>query len=184
MPDFPAHAVAFITGAASGIGFAVARQLILDGVSNLALLDLSLASLCLAKETLSPLSENITIILLPHDVSSEAEIDHAMAETIQKFGRIDICFNAAGITGETAATAETETEGLDQVLGINLKGLWFCERAELRQLLKQEERDVCTGLPLKTRGSILNVGSVASRFGLPNVAPYVMAKHGTYIPFL
>lgn len=75
-------------------------------------------------------------------MSSEAEVDHAMAQTVQKFGRIDICFNAAGISGEEAGTADANTERADQVLEVNLKGVWFCERAELKQLLTQEERDV------------------------------------------
>ncbi|KAJ8070073.1 hypothetical protein OCU04_000469 [Sclerotinia nivalis] len=101
-----------------------------------------------------------------------------MSETIQKFGRIDICFNAAGIMGTLTGTTDADSVLLDKVLDVNLKGLWFCERAELRQFLKQEERDVCTGLPIKTRGSILNVGSIAGRFGLPNGGPYVMSKHG------
>ncbi|KAF7856101.1 hypothetical protein EAF04_010055 [Stromatinia cepivora] len=178
MPDFPPDAVAFITGAASGIGFAVARQLILDGVTNLALLDLSLIPLTSAAENLLSLSKKTTILILPSDVSVEAEVDRAMSQTIQKFGRIDICLNAAGIMGKPTGTADADSVSLDQVLDVNLKGLWLCERAELRQFLKQEERDVCTGLPVKTRGSILNVGSIASRFGLPNGGPYVMAKHG------
>ncbi|KAA8576770.1 hypothetical protein EYC84_006830 [Monilinia fructicola] len=115
------------SGAASGIGLAVARQLILDGVTNLALLDLSYASL--------------------------------------------------SWRGGWHGGCEYR-ERADQVLEVNLKGVWFCERAELKQLLTQEERDVCTGLPLKTRGSILNVGSLASRTGLRNAGPYAMAKHG------
>ncbi|CAD6448326.1 e4e9f6e0-4703-4032-9674-aba4dc2ba673 [Sclerotinia trifoliorum] len=178
MPDFPPDTVAFITGAASGIGFAVARQLILDGVTNLALIDLSPVPLISTTENLLSLPKKSTILTLSYDVSVEDEVDRAMSETIQKFGRIDICFNAAGVLGKRTGTADAESVSLDNVLDVNLKGLWFCERAELRQFLKQEERDVCTGLPFKTRGSILNVGSIASHLGLPNSAPYAMSKHG------
>ncbi|KAM3089439.1 hypothetical protein ACMFMG_001037 [Clarireedia jacksonii] len=45
-------------------------------------------------------------------------------------------------------------------------------------MLKQDLRDVCTGLPVQTRGAILNVGSVAARTGIAGMAPYVVAKHG------
>lgn len=53
-----------------------------------------------------------------------------------------MCFNAAGITGKIEPTADAKVEDLDEVLGVNLKGLWLCERAELQQFLKQEERNV------------------------------------------
>ncbi|APA06763.1 hypothetical protein sscle_02g015330 [Sclerotinia sclerotiorum 1980 UF-70] len=176
MPDFPPDTVAFIT--ASGIGSAVARQLILDGVTNLALIDLSPMPLISTTESLLSLPKESTILTLSYDISIEDEVDCAMSETIQKFGRIDICFNAAGVSGRLTGTADAKSVFLDNVLDVNLKGLWLCERAELRQFLKQEERDVCTGLPIKTRGSILNVGSIASHSALPNSAPYVMSKHG------
>ncbi|KAA8576769.1 hypothetical protein EYC84_006830 [Monilinia fructicola] len=151
------------SGAASGIGLAVARQLILDGVTNLALLDLSYASLSVAERTLSsPLREH------HHSPPSQRQIwtDRYL-------------FQRRGDQWRGGWHGGCEyRERADQVLEVNLKGVWFCERAELKQLLTQEERDVCTGLPLKTRGSILNVGSLASRTGLRNAGPYAMAKHG------
>jgi len=60
---------------------------------------------------------------------------------------------------------------------LNLRGVWLCERAEIKEMMKQELRDVTTGLKLKTRGSIVNVGSLTSHVAIPNLTPYIMSKH-------
>lgn len=64
---------------------------------------------------------------------------------MKEFGRLDVCFNAAGMGAGPegpAAIADTSSQNLDAVLGLNLRGVWLCERAEIRQMLKQEMRDV------------------------------------------
>ncbi|PBP19783.1 NAD(P)-binding protein, partial [Diplocarpon rosae] len=174
--------VAFVTGAGSGIGLAVARQLIIDGIRKIALIDLSPESLNTASEALRslvpPTETSLDIRRQPTDCSKEAEVEAAVTATVDDFGRIDVCFNAAGMSGEFGGTAALEIEDIDRVLGLNLRGLWLCERAQIRQFLKQEMRDVSTGLPLQTRGSIVNVGSLASHRAIPSLSPYIMSKHG------
>ena len=59
-----------------------------------------------------------------------------------EYGRIDVCFNAAGISGEVNPIVEMSSENLDRVLDLNLKGVWYCERAQIRQMLSQEMRDL------------------------------------------
>jgi len=94
-----------------------------------------------------------------------------------KFGRIDVAVNAAGISGDIAKMGDQETENMHRVLGVNLKGVWFCEKAEIEVMMGQEKRELCNGLPHQTRGSIVNIGSVGSLIGLGNINSYVMAKH-------
>lgn len=86
-------------------------------------------------------------------------------------------------------------ENFDRVLSINLRGVWLCERAQIRQMMKQDLRPLAcspalfcrrpcfantysrTGLPFETRGSIVNVGSILSITGLGRASPYVLSKH-------
>ncbi|CAL3968896.1 unnamed protein product [Diplocarpon coronariae] len=177
--------------AGSGIGLAVARQLVIDGLRRIALVDLSADSLDTATTALrslaSPTGPVLELRALPADCSRDADVEAAVAATVDAFGRVDVCFNAAGVSGEFGGTAATGVEDLDRVLGLNLRGAWLCERAQIRQFLKQEMRDVrlwgadgesSTGLPFQTRGSIVNVGSLASHRAIPSLSPYIMAKHG------
>lgn len=132
-----------ITGAGSGIGLAVTHRLVLDGIKNIALVDITETSLVSAIKSLVELQmKNTTFELIAANCSVEEQIESAVAKTVQKFGRIDICFNAAGIAGQQGAIAEQSTENLDKVLGINLRGLWLCERAQIQQMMKQELRAV------------------------------------------
>jgi len=165
-------------GAASGIGLALAQRLAADGVKNLTLVDITADHLSTAISTISAASPSAQLLPIGADCSKEEDVEMAMKETVAKFGKVDVCFNAAGITGEYVKMEVQSAENMDRVLGLNLKGVWLCERAQIRQMLKQEMRDVATGLSLKTRGSIVNVGSSGSHLGLRTINPYVMAKHG------
>ncbi|EPE29053.1 NAD(P)-binding Rossmann-fold containing protein [Glarea lozoyensis ATCC 20868] len=179
MSEFHEGCVAFVTGAASGIGLATARHLVSVGITKIALLDLSSDSLNNLPTALTQLSPKTEVLILPTDVSQEQEVEAAVKQTVDRFGRIDIAFLAAGISGSMEAFETSEVEALDKVLGVNLRGVWLCERAVVKVMLGQEERGLTTGLPYKTRGSIVNVGSVCSHITMvPNLTPYVMAKHG------
>ncbi|KAL2063088.1 hypothetical protein VTL71DRAFT_6160 [Oculimacula yallundae] len=177
MSAFGPESVAFVTGAASGIGLAVSRQLLLDGIQQLCILDISASSLSAASTSLQTSSPKARILSITADCSSEGDVNGAVEKAVQEFGRLDVCFNAAGMGGTMTGIAELEVGELDRVLGLNLRGVWLCERAEIRQFLKQEMRNVSTGLPIKTRGSIVNVGSLTSHFAIPTLSPYIMSKH-------
>lgn len=178
MPEFAPESVAFVTGAGSGIGLATAQRLVADGIKQIALIDLTEDHLSEAVTSLSTIDSSAQVLKLGCDCSSEEAVEAAVEETVKKFGRLDICFNAAGMSGSRSPIAEMGTESLDKVLGLNLRGLWLCERAEIRQMMRQELRNVTTGLPFKTRGSIVNVGSLTSHVAINNLTPYIMAKHG------
>lgn len=113
-----------------------------DGISRIALIDLHTGPLSAAVKSLTDIDASVTAIHIEADVSKEEQVDQAVATTVEKFGRIDVCLNAAGITGKTAATSDLKNEDYDKVLDINLKGVWYCERAQIRQMLKQELRDL------------------------------------------
>jgi len=111
------------------------------------------------------------------DCAREAEVEAAVDKTVETFGRLDFCCNAAGFNGQKGLTAEQTTENLDHVIAGNMKGVWFCERAQIRQMMMQEERPLTTGLRHKTRGAIVNIGSIHSSRPKVGGSPYVMAKH-------
>lgn len=89
-------------------------------------------------------SASTKVLQIAADCSSESDVDAAVEKTIAEFGRLDICVNAAGIAsaGPRERITEMKKSDTEKVLGLNLMGVWLCERAEIRQFLKQEMRDV------------------------------------------
>lgn len=134
--------MAFVTGAASGIGRATALQFVADGIRQIALLDLSKERCEETAKMLAEKSKDVKAITVVADVSISNDVDRAIAATIAAFGRIDYCVNSAGTGGEFAPIAEQREEVLDKTLAINVKGIWLCERAQITQMLKQELRSL------------------------------------------
>jgi NADP-dependent 3-hydroxy acid dehydrogenase YdfG len=129
-------------GAASGIGLATTRHLISSGVTRLALLDLSSETLSDLANTLAELSTSTELLTIPTDVSQEAAVQEAVKQTVDRFGRIDIAFLAAGISGKRGGIEDMEVQDMDVVMGINLRGVWVCEREVVKIMLGQEERSL------------------------------------------
>ncbi|KAJ4368560.1 hypothetical protein N0V86_009466 [Didymella sp. IMI 355093] len=177
MALFKSTEVAFVTGAASGIGRATALQFIADGIRKIALIDISEESL---KETANMITsktgdaEAVTVVA---DVSKADDVDRAVAETVKAFGRIDYCVNSAGTGGLFGPITEQKEETLDRTLNVNVKGIWLCERAQIAQMLKQDLRQLNTGLPFETRGSIVHIGSILGQIAMPALGPYAISKH-------
>jgi len=101
------------------------------------------------------------------DVSKAAEVDALVQRTVEKFGRLDIAFNNAGIEGHWLPISEQSEEDWDQTIDINLKGVWLCLKYEIRQMLKQGGG-----------GAIVNMASAAGLVGLAGAATYSASKHG------
>jgi NAD(P)-dependent dehydrogenase (short-subunit alcohol dehydrogenase family) len=131
-----------MTGAGAGIGHAVALRLVADGIRNIALIDLSEAHLADIEAKIAELELSVKVLKIGADCSKEDQVEAAVEKTVTTFGRLDACFNGAGISGVAAKIAEMSSDNLDAVLGLNLKGVWYCERAQIRQMLKQELRPV------------------------------------------
>src|SRR5713101_8609749 len=71
------------------------------------------------------------------DVSKAAEVQSLVQKTVEKFGRLDVAFNNAGIEGNWIPIVEQSEEDWDRTIDINLKGTWLCLKHEIRQMLKQ-----------------------------------------------
>jgi len=100
------------------------------------------------------------------DVSRAANVQALINRAVETFGRLDCGFNNAGIAGTMAATAEYNEDDWDQVLSINLKGVWLCMKYEILQMLKQGG------------GAIVNTSSVAGLAGVESSSAYAASSHG------
>src|SRR3984885_15032146 len=87
------------------------------------------------------------------DVSKTAEVEALMQKVVEKFGRLDVAFNNAGIEGVWVPIVRQSEEDWDRTIDINLKGVWLCLKYELRQMLKQGG------------GAIVNMSSVTGLIG-------------------
>ncbi|GAA3908595.1 SDR family oxidoreductase [Sphingomonas limnosediminicola] len=156
--------VALVTGASSGIGRATARAFAKAGYTTvLADVHEQEGSDAAAECT----REGATCRFIQCDVSNETSVKSLMSEIVSSFGRLDAAFNNAGIEGAQAATAECATDNFDRVVGVNLRGVFFCMREELRQMVKQDGG-----------GAIVNCSSVAGLVGFAGIPAYVASKHG------
>ena len=145
--------VAFITGASRGIGAAVARMLSDKGVS-VGLASRSADDLGLANA-----------IGLECDVRQRDQVETAVATTVERFGRLDICVANAGV-GSYYTLAETPVEHIEEMIDVNLKGTIYAIRASIPHLVEHGE------------GDIITVASEAGRRGLPGEAVYCASKFG------
>ncbi len=101
------------------------------------------------------------------DVSKSADVESLVQETIEKYGRLDVAFNNAGIEGVWLPLVEQTEENWDQVHNINLKGVWLSMKYEILQMLKQGDG-----------GAVVNMSSVAGLIGAAGAGVYVASKHG------
>jgi 2-dehydro-3-deoxy-L-rhamnonate dehydrogenase (NAD+) len=154
------HAV--VTGAAQGIGFAIARRLLASGAS-VSLWDRDAEMLASARQQLDHDTHVTTETV---DVSSADSVAAATEATIQKQGRIDILVANAGIAGPNHTTWEYPIDAWKQVIDINLIGVYLCCRTIVPHMLRQNY------------GRIVNVASIAGKEGNPNASAYSASKAG------
>ncbi len=161
MPDF-AGKVAIVTGAAAGLGFAIAERLASDGAA-VVLADVDLAAAEAARETL--VGRGARSLAQRADVSDPAQVAALVARTLEKLGRLDVLVSNAGIGG-THAFLDEPLEHWNRVLAVNLTGVFLCGQAAARAMLKQGS------------GRIVNVASISGvRAGSGRTA-YGTAKAG------
>lgn len=155
--------VAVVTGAASGIGKEIARQLLAAG-AKVAITDRSAAGACAAAEELDPHGERTLGIAM--DVTSQAQVEIAFLTIEQRFGGIDILVSNAGIQ-IVAPIDELAFDDWRRLLAVHLDGAFLTTRASLRSMYAQGRG-----------GSIIYIGSVHSKEASVLKAAYVTAKHG------
>ncbi|MDK8641470.1 SDR family NAD(P)-dependent oxidoreductase [Niallia taxi] len=153
--------VAIITGGAGGIGKVSAKRFLEEG-AKVVLVDLFQESLDQTKAELDKLGEVITI---QADVSQEEDVKNYVEKTVERFGKIDVFFNNAGIEGKVAPITEQKVEDLDKVLAVNVRGVFLGLKHVLAVMKEQGY------------GSVINTSSVAGLSGSPNVTPYIASKH-------
>jgi len=151
--------IALITGGAAGIGLETARLFLREGAS-VVLVDLKEDDLAKAADTLK--GEVLTIAA---DVSSSEDTARYVRETVDRFGRIDVFFNNAGIEGKVAPLVDQKIDDFDRVMAVNVRGAF---------LVLQHVLPVMTG---QKSGSVINMSSIAGLQGSPNLAPYITSKH-------
>ncbi|KAF9886579.1 hypothetical protein FE257_011351 [Aspergillus nanangensis] len=175
--DFPG--VALVTGAGSCIGQQTALLYVKEGCRRITIADISRAGLVETHRLLEASSPDVRVRQVICDVSDEGAVQAMANGTVEQFGRLDYCANVAGITVLGPPTDRISTEFYDRDHNINLRGLFFCERAELQAMLKQEplaHRDGNRDSP--ARGSIVNVASMAGLVGKGTIPVYTASKHG------
>jgi NAD(P)-dependent dehydrogenase (short-subunit alcohol dehydrogenase family) len=156
--------VAFVTGAASGIGRAAAMAFAREG-ARVALADVTEKE---NQETARIIEEQGgRAIAVRCDVTRAEDVKAALAKTVEAFGRLDFAFNNAGIEpSKPAPTAEYEEEEWNRIIDVDLRGVFLCMKHEIRLILKQGG------------GSIVNVSSGAGVIGIKGSPAYTAAKHG------
>jgi NAD(P)-dependent dehydrogenase (short-subunit alcohol dehydrogenase family) len=154
--------VAFVTGAGSGIGRAAAQALVARGYATL-LVDQDEDA---GRRVEAQLRGSGDCTFTRCDVTDDGAVYATVAKAVEIYGRLDAAFNAAGIDGTPANTADCTPENWNRVLAIDLSGVWSCMRHQIPQMLK-------TG-----GGSIVNCASVVGLVGAPSLPAYVAAKHG------
>lgn len=155
--------VALITGAASGIGESTAMLFAEEG-AKLVLTDIKEAEGNEVVEKINNLGGEA--IFIKADTSKAADSQKSVKDAIEKFGRLDIAVNNAGIGGPQKQVGEYEIEDWDKVIGINLSGVFYGMRFQIPEMLKNN------------KGSIINVASILGSVGFAQSCAYVAAKHG------
>jgi len=154
--------VVLITGGSSGIGADSARAFSEEG-AKVVITDVD-------EEKGKELAQEINYVggkalFMKHDVSSAQETKRIVESVVEKFGRLDVAFNNAGIGGPSLPLSEYPEEDWERVISINLLGVYYGMKYEIQQMLKQGG------------GAIVNNSSILGKVGFNNASAYVAAKH-------
>lgn len=161
---------AIITGGSRGIGYAIAKQLGLDGCQ---IVILATSEQVKYQEELDGLDEmGIDWYYVQGSIDSAQSREKLVRETVKHFGRIDILVNNAGVAPkERKDLLEMEEESFDRVIEINTKGTLFLTQLVAKQMISQEQ-------VFGTKGHIVNVGSCSAEVSSINRGEYCISKAG------
>ncbi|RZS95449.1 SDR family NAD(P)-dependent oxidoreductase [Cecembia calidifontis] len=155
--------VAIITGGGSGIGKAISLLYSSEG-AKIVVSDIDEKG---GQETIAEIiAKGGEAIFVKADTSKPEDNKNVVEKAVEKFGRLDIAVNNAGIGGPLAPTGEYPIDGWDKTIAINLSGVFYGMRYQIPAMLKSGG------------GSIVNVASILGKVGTPNSPAYVASKHG------
>jgi len=162
-PDL-AGKVVIVTGGASGIGRAAVLRMTAAG-ARVIIGDIDIPGGEAAAAAV--FRQGGEAIFVTCDVTRADDVNRLVQAAVQTYGRLDCAFNNAGLEGDHASTVDCSEDNWDRTLDINLKGVWLCMRAEIRQFLRQ-----------RSGGSIVNTASTAGMVAERGHAAYAAAKGG------
>lgn len=155
--------IAIVTGAAQGIGKAIALRLATAG-ADVAIMDLNLSEAEEVAEKIEVLGRRA--LPIQADVSLFSDVKDAVTEVISNFNRVEILVNNAGIAGRTLPLTGLSESDWNAVIGVNLTGVFLCCKAVIDTMIAQDY------------GRIVNVASIAGKEGNPTLIPYSVSKAG------
>src|SRR6516164_7050603 len=140
--------VALVTGAAGGIGLATAKAFADAGAS------------------VAMRSAGHEVLALGCDVTNRDQVNAMIERAVKTYGRVDAAFNNAGINCDGAPLVKTEDAEFEEIINVNLRGVWNCMKAELRQMTAQGS------------GTVVNCSSIGGMRGSKGRAAYSASKFG------
>lgn len=154
--------VAIITGGSSGIGRATAVALAKEGVKVV----VAARRAKEGEETVHLVKEaGSDGIFVKTDVANEDDVRSLVEKTVKTYNRLDYAFNNAGIGETTTPLVEQKSNVFDQIMNVNVKGVWLCMKYEIPQMIRSGG------------GAIVNMSSGAGLMGFPQKSIYVASKH-------
>jgi 3-oxoacyl-[acyl-carrier protein] reductase len=151
---------AVVTGGAAGIGLAIAQRLAHSG-APVTLWDRDARALAEAAQRVAGNTHVETL-----DVSKHEDVHRAVESTLKKMSRIDVLVCSAGVTGPNTTTWDYPVEAWQQVIDINLTGVFLCNKHVIPHMRKNDY------------GRIVNIASIAGKEGNPNAVAYSASKAG------
>ena len=157
--------VALIIGGARGIGETIAHTFSNEGAS-VVLVDLERMTTELERVVQTIKQKGGSAVAIAADCSDDRQVNHLVDETVRRFGKIDILINSAGFRGPLVAVTEITEKEFDDVILYNLKLVFLCCRAVLKQMVKQKS------------GSMVSISGTAGREGMAMRDSLCAAKWG------
>jgi NAD(P)-dependent dehydrogenase (short-subunit alcohol dehydrogenase family) len=154
--------IAIITGAGTGIGKGIARGFAREGAS-LVVASRNRNNLDATADELR--TQGATVVVIPTDVTVEAQVVALFDQTMQQLGRLDILVNNSGVF-DGGPLDELSLETWQHVLNVNLTGVFLCTREAMKIMKRQRS------------GRIINIGSISAQMPRIDSAPYATSKHG------
>ena len=155
--------IAMVTGAGSGIGSATALALLRAGYAVV----LAGRRADALQQTLAQAPAEADTLAVPTDVRDEMAVAALFRRTVERFGRLDLLFNNAGVGAPQIPIDELSLAQWNEVMSVNLTGVFLCARAAFRLMREQRPQG----------GRIINNGSISAQTPRPLSAPYTAAKH-------